>query len=146
MNKLINLDESANLSKTELQQRGSEDANALLAEGFVNALDMIAQGRKAIEYLTAFTKGFDSEARAELSLFGGEKNSLGATFSLGSTGDRIDYDLDPIYLDLKEALKARETLLKVAKYAKENIFDGEGIEVPRLPLKSASREVLKIRL
>lgn len=146
MKNLINIDESARLSKRELQERGASDSQLIQDEGLVNAINMVAMARKAIEYLGAFAKGFDSAARAEVNTYGGEKETLGAVFSIGSTGDRIDYDQDPIYQDLKKALKDRETLLKVAKYAKESIYDGEGIEVPRLPLKSASREVLKVRL
>ena len=146
MSNLINIDESANLSKIELQERGKMDAMSLLDEGFVNALDITAQARKATEYLGAFIKATDSAARMEVAQYGGTRGALGVEFSMGSTGDRINYDLDPIYLELKNKLKAREVLLKVAKNAQENIFDGEGIEVPRLPLKTASREILKAKL
>ena len=146
MSNLLNIDNSAPLSKLELQERGKQDAQSLLDEGYVNALDITAQARKAMEYLGAFIQATDSAARAEVNLYGGEKETLGATFSMGSTGDRINYDLDTVYLDLKERLKEREALLKIAKNAREVIFDGDGAEVPRLPLKSASREVLKVRL
>ena len=145
MDKLLNLDESANLSKEELQERGTADAITILDDGLAEVLEMYAMSRKAIEYLTAFNKGLDPSAREEVS-HGMDVDALGVNFSLSSTGDRIDYEVDEVYLKLKKAVKDREMLLKVAKHAEEYIFDGNGDKVPRLPLKSASKEILRVKL
>jgi len=146
MNNLINIDESSQLSKIELQERGAKDSQDLLDAGYTSPLDMVAQGRKAIEYLTAFVRGFDSAAREQVANNGGESIVLGSIFTLGSTGERLDYDQDPIYAQLKKDLRDREFLLKTAKNAREDIYGGDASQVPRLPLKSASKEILKVRL
>ena len=146
MTKLITIDSVGFLGKQELHAKGGEAARTLMEEGFTDALNLVAMARKASEYMGAFIKELDSDARAEVNLNGGDKETLGAKFSIGSTGDRIDFEVDPIYKAMKAELKARELLLKTAKTMDNPIYDAGGIEVPRLPLKSASREVLKIRL
>ena len=48
-----------------------------------------------------------------------------------NSGDRLQYDEDPIYQELKTKLKNREELLKLAyKQRGTMIFDENGIEVP----------------
>ena len=143
--KLINTQNTKHLNKTELISKGKFDARTTADEGFKDVLEMMAMARKGIEYLTAFVKEIDGDVRGKLP-DSQTITVLGSEFSLGSTGDRIDYEKDANYANLKAQLAERTALLKMAKNAKETIYDGDASEVPRLPLKSASREVLKIRV
>ena len=143
--KLINTQKTKNLSKSELMSKGKFDARTTADDGFKDVLEMMAMARKGIEYLNAFVKEIESDVRGKLP-DSQTITVLGSEFSLGSTGDRIDYEVDPVYAAIKAQLSERAGLLKMAKNAKETIYDGDASEVPRLPLKSASREVLKIRV
>ena len=142
---LINTSNTKHLNKFELDSKGKYDARTMADDGLLDVLEMMAKARKAIQYFTAYTKEIESDVRGKLP-DSQTITVLGSEFSLGSTGDRIDYESDPVYAAIKAKLAERTALLKMAKNAKETIYDGDASEVPRLPLKTASREVLKIKV
>ena len=146
INSIIRFKEIVNLSKRQLSDLGSQHAKTLLDEGYSDAVVLVTQARKAIEFLKGFDAQCDSIAREELTRDGVEMEIYGAKLSLSSTGDRLDYDADPVYKQIKSQLKAREDMLKLARNAAEEFYDGEGIAVPRVPIKSHSKEVLKVKL
>jgi hypothetical protein len=76
-----------------------------------------------------------------------EKNykAYGVEFSTMNTGDRYDYAADPIYADIARQLKEREELLKLALKSANPIYDHEGIEVPKVPVKTFGSEVIKLK-
>ena len=144
---IVLIERAANKNKQELQELGREDAREAMASGDYSPLELVITARKASEYLSAFVKDLDPNAREELlQHYKNEASVLGSKASLGSTGDRPNLEEDPIYKELAEKLKARADLLKLARRSTDPIFDSEGIEVPKVGLKSASREVLKIAL
>ncbi len=135
------------LSKKELQEVAIKDAENKMNEGYSSAIDLTVMLRKAAEYIASYVKALDSVARQELAQENNqEADRLGAKLSLSSTGKRLDYSADPIYNDLQNRLKDREELLKLAHKSKDAIYDQYGAEVMKVPVKYASREVLKIRL
>jgi hypothetical protein len=139
------LDSNMSLNKKELSMHGAEDAKRLIESGNYNAIDIIVKARKVIEYLNGFVKESDSTARTEIINFDENKTEvLGSKVSLGSTGDRLDYESDQEYKELKEQLKHREGLLKLANQSSIDIFDQNGARVPRVPVKTHSKETLKI--
>ena len=144
-NKLIKLKNFEKLSKSDLQAEGKAIARLLLDEGFSDASVMTVQARKALEYLTAFVGEIDSELRDEVHNSGGEMNIFGATLSLSSSGDRLDYEADGVYLELKEALKSRAEWLKRASNTSDEV-KVHGEIIPPVPLKTASKEVIRIKL
>jgi len=62
----------------------------------------------------------------------------GVKFTKVEERNVLDYSTDEVWNDLKNQLKEREELLKVAHKSKENIYDSEGVEVPKCPLKPSS--------
>lgn len=59
-----------------------------------------------------------------------------------NSGNRLQYDEDPIYKEIKEKLKQREELLKLAhKQAGNIIFDENGIEVPVVSILAGKENV-----
>lgn len=59
-----------------------------------------------------------------------------------NSGNRLQYEDDPIYRELKQKLKDREELLKVAhKQAGTIIFDENGIEVPVVSILAGKENV-----
>lgn len=62
----------------------------------------------------------------------------GVKFTKVEGRSSLDYSTDEVWTDLKNKLKEREELLKVAHKSQENIYDSEGVEVPKCPLKPSS--------
>ena len=134
-------------SKQDLHEQGQLKAQDLTEGGQFDAVVLVVQARKATEYLGAFIKELDSQARKEVNEdYNGDADIYGAKISIGSTGDRLDYDKDAEYLRLKDALAERAKWLKIASGNKteEVVLDGEVVKP--VPLKSASKETLRIKL
>jgi hypothetical protein len=77
----------------------------------------------------------------------------GVKFSVQNTGDRMDYEADPIYAALAKKLKDREALLKSALKSDTALFaealdeqTGEvyAQEVPKVPVKTFGKTTLKL--
>jgi hypothetical protein len=66
----------------------------------------------------------------------GGLNLLGCKLSVSNTGDRIQYDKDPIIIE-------RKLLLKTAHSSTGKVFDNDGFLVEKVPVTLGS-EVLKI--
>jgi hypothetical protein len=141
------LDSNMSLNKKELSMHGADDAKTIIESGDYTAIDMIVKARKVIEYLTGFVKELDSTARTEIINFDDSKTEvLGSKVSLSSTGDRLDFEDDPRYLELKMALDHRKELLTIAHKSKMEVFDEQGAQVPSVPIKTHSRETLNIKI
>jgi len=140
---LIKLKEFSILSKHELSVKGSVAARQMMEEGFHDASVLTVQARKAVEYLSSFINELDSDTRAEIK--GDGLEVYGAELSLGSTGDRYDYEQDTEYCRIKKQLAERANWLKMASTSKDEVvIDGAIVEPVRI--KTASRETLRIKL
>jgi hypothetical protein len=134
-----------NASKGEIVGTAQDHANELIESGEHDPLDLLVRARKALAYLETFTKAMDSEARTEMQKYHNKTIVHGAMLQMSSTGDRLDYDQDPTYLLLKRKLKERADMLKqAANNIDALVVDDDGCPVPVVPLKSASRETLKV--
>jgi len=131
------------LSKEQLQSDGSAKARELMEEGYSDASNLTVQARKVMEYLSAFIKELDSDTRAEVN--DQDMDVYGAVLSLSSTGDRYDLEADTEYLRIKGELTERAKWLKIASKSKEEVVLN-GAVVEAVPIKSASKEILKIKL
>lgn len=134
------------LGKIELQTIGEAEAKRLLDEGFVDATKLLVDSKKYVELLTAFNKAVKAAAVVELEQSNGVVGIGTTKITLGNTGDRLDYAADPIYAEMKKTLDDRTALLKLAYKASSAIFDSEGIEVPKVPVKTFGEIVPKISL
>ena len=61
-------------------------------------------------------------------------------------GRILDYEADPVYLDLKEKLKQRKDILDMAYKQKEEFADSNGEVIPKVKIKSYRKESLNVRL
>jgi hypothetical protein len=59
----------------------------------------------------------------------------GVQFAMVNGRRMPQFEEDDTYRELKEKLKSREELLKAAINAKEEIYDSEGVQVPRVSMK-----------
>ena len=67
-----------------------------------------------------------------------------ASFSSG--GALKDYAKDPVYAGISAQLKERKELLDLAFKSKDPIYDADGVEVPKVPVKSYRKDSLRIKL
>ena len=109
MRELISIStEVKHLNKQDLFNQGSEVAVQLLDRGFHDPHELLISARKAQEFLNGHIKTSTDATREKIDEYNGKIEAFGATIEVGSTGDRLDYDKDDTYKDLKRSLKERE--------------------------------------
>ena len=140
---LIIFDFSA-LSKTDIQRVGKNSARKELEQGFNNPLQRFILAKRASEYLESYMSELKPAALNEAEKHGKGTTAFNSKIDIRSTGARYDYEQDPVYVEIAEKLKIRKELLDLALKSKDQIFDSEGVEVPRVPMKSAGATTLAI--
>ena len=130
------------LNKKEIQQLAVDSANALLNEGIQSPLAMYVTCKKIIEYYSTLVDKLKDSATDSGYKFN-KQITLGAKVEIRNTGDKLDYSSDTIYAELEAKLKARKELLNFSyKSYSATIFDEEGIEVQKIPIKTNGVESL----
>jgi hypothetical protein len=131
------------LSKKELEQNGA-DAGFYLSETGEDTLPRYIEISRQIILLEAEKKALKEFALEEALLYGKEGLTLlGAKISVSNSGDRLQYDKDPIIKELKDQIKRREIDVKTATKSSGVLFDSEGVQIDKVPVKFGN-EVLKI--
>jgi L-lysine 2,3-aminomutase len=118
-------------SKKEVVQSAEQLADAMLDSGEVDSADALTRIVKLKDYLDTLEKKLRSDLESDM--VHGEKivkENVSFQFSEGSK--RLNSEQDPMYQALKQAIKEREELLKVAQHSTAPIYDSEGIEVPKV--------------
>jgi hypothetical protein len=130
------------MSKKEIIAQAEANARELLDKGEVNEFDSLA----AAERLKYFADYFQKQIRKGIDTLP-EKTykRSGVEFSLRNTGDRLDYAQDELFAQLTEKLKQRKDLLNLAYKSNESIYDNEGVEVPKVGIKTHGGEVLTLK-
>lgn len=137
----------SNLNKLELKELGERNASLVIEEGLLDAPRVLIQARKAQEYLKSYISGLDYQTRAEVTNDPDFwKFTDGVELTLGSTGDRLDYSKDVVWANLSKLMKAREADLKLSHKTKHEMVTEDGDIIPKVPVKSPSKEVLKVKL
>lgn len=107
------------------------DIIQMVNDGMVNPLDLQIKLKVINEITEMINKSCKGLALDEAYKSKSQGEYLGHKIEIRNSGDRLCYEDDPIYTDLKNKLKARENLLKTAyKNTGTIIFDEDGIEVP----------------
>lgn len=128
------------ITKKEIVVKAKDDVKTMVDSGEVDIAEAVIDATRLSEYLKVFV----SELRNHVDDKYDKYECKGVKLTFKGTGDRLDYECDEVYTELKERLKEREELLKLAYKSKGMIFDSEGVEVPRVGLKSASKQTLNI--
>lgn len=131
--------QGSQLNKKAVKLRGQQDALELLNEGNEDLTLVASQLAKMQEYLTEFNKVIKKNLVPD--------EAHGVKIELSHTGDRLNYEEDEVYSNLKAQLKERELLLKMSHKSKGIILeeDNETI-VPKVGIKTHSAEVIKLTL
>lgn len=121
-------------NKKEIQFSAKEFITDVLDSGNSDKFELFAQAKRMSEALEVVT----TELLKSLPQENFEAFGLKGTYRNG--GDTVNFKDDPVWSDLQKALKEREELLKVALKSGAEIYDSEGIQVPKVsttPRKSS---------
>jgi ABC-type phosphate transport system auxiliary subunit len=119
-----------------------------IAEGNTRPLPAFIQA-KALDFISKeIIKRTKDMAIEEAQTFGKDETFNGASFQVKSTGERLNYEDDVVYKELKQQLKEREQLLKDAykMYKKGQVLvdDRTGELVPVVEIKVESQTTLSV--
>jgi len=128
------------MTKKEVQKKAEEDVKRIMAEGSTKIAEAMIDTTRLAEYLVNVAKHLKKHVGEKYDKY----EVKGSKFSFRGTGDRLDYDQDEVYASIKESLKQREELLKLAFKSKDMLFDSEGVEVPKVGVKTPSKQTLVI--
>ena len=141
------LDLIALTSKQLTKQSLNEWAAAmiqLIEYGELNALEAHAKAKAVVAALTDVIKATEDLAQDEAAKYGGKTfQAFGAQVTLKDGSVTPDYAQDPVWVQMKEALKTREDLLKTAMKTKdvEIIDTNTGEVVPKVQPKYAKSSI-----
>lgn len=121
-------------TKKEIINHSSKFIKDILDKGEKDKFELFAQAKRMSEALEVVTaKLLESLPQENFEAFG-----LKGTYRNG--GETINYMEDRTYAELKAKLTEREALLKLARNSSSEIYDYEGIQVPKVsstPRKSS---------
>jgi hypothetical protein len=130
------------MTKKELELAGIQKAAEMMAEGEMDEFKALASA----ERLKTFAEAFAKQVRKDIvNLPEKQYKAFGVEFSMSNTGDRYDYSKDPVYAGIEKQLNQRQELLKLAIKSDTPIYDSEGIEVPKVGVKTYGSEVIKLK-
>ena len=130
------------LAKADLQKVATRIFN-LIEAGQMGALEAFAIAKGLRWVSDQIIKNAEEEATGEGFQYNKEDRSIyGAKFAYVEGGALYDYEADPEYKELSDALKARKALLDSAKKAGKQILEeGELIDPP--PIKGYKKNYLR---
>ena len=107
---------------------------SLIEDGELNPLEAHAKAKAIVAALTDVIKSTEDLAQDEAAKYGSKTfEAFGAQVTLKEGAVTPDYAQDPVYVQMKEALKAREDLLKTAMKTKDaqiiDTYTGEVVPV-----------------
>ena len=118
---------SPDFSKKQAEQTGIEMIERLFEEGNEDPIQVFSN----LARLKTVVDSADKKLRERLTL-SGESSWNGVKFTPKNGAKKLNYDEDPVYVELSRKVKDREALLKTAHDSKDVIFDSEGCEVPKV--------------
>jgi hypothetical protein len=107
---------------------------SLIEDGELNPLEAHAKAKAIVAALTDVIKSTEDLAQDEAAKYGSKTfEAFGAQVTLKEGAVTPDYAQDPVWVQMKEALKSREDLLKTAMKTKDaaiiDTYTGEVIPV-----------------
>lgn len=133
---LSNINKIASLSKKEITKQAEEQINLIINEGFQDPLEALVLIKRIKDYVDLVEKGirknYDLKESVEL---------FGAKVSKVSGRKMVQYKEDQVYETLEQDLKNRKDLLDLALKSNKQIFDDEGVEIPKVSVKYASDSI-----
>ena len=130
----------SNLNKGQLEAMAIDTEKKYLES--TDPLEILQFAKKLLYFATEFKEEAEKEAKLVWETYKIDYPSMSYT-----TGGTIyNWDKDPVYASIKLMLEQRTELLKTAVKMKDPIFDSEGIEVPKCPIKGYRKDSINVKL
>jgi hypothetical protein len=108
----------------------------------VDALEALEFAKK----LKHFSETLVNEAEIEAKLVWDQLKGDYPQMNYTQGGAIYNYSADPVYADLAAKLKERKTLLDTAVKLSDDVFDSEGVEVPKIPIKNYRKDSINVKI
>ena len=116
----------ATFTKKEAQATGANLANEIAENGNVSKHEALANLLRLNEVISSAIEVLKSKVSDEKTIV------LGVEFTPNNGRAMMQYKDDSVWYELSEKLKERENLLKLATNSKDEIYDNEGVQVPKV--------------
>jgi len=135
-----------NVSKAEIKQIYSDLVKDEAERGFTDMKKLYIKLGIHAEGLKAALLECKESALNELEFQDNGKFQIGnCTLETMNSGDKLDYEKDPIFKQINQELHERQKLLKMSKRTKAIIVDEiTGEEVPKVPVKTPGKITAKL--
>jgi hypothetical protein len=123
------------------------EANKVIAnvkDGNMSALEAHLFAKALIKISVDIIKETLKEAENEVAVYEKGSGIKGAKFSIANVPDVYDFDFDLEYYNLQLKANERKQMLKEAIKSSGTIIDGDGIEVPKCPVKTYGGTTIKV--
>ena len=142
LRELENLTYDYTFTKKEAKSQGVKTAKDIIERAEKDPFEVLSNVVRLKEFINAFETEFKKADAFEQ--IDKNYNKNGVEFSTRNSGDRLDYEKDVVYKDLKKQLDDRTALLKLAYKSKDVIYDSDGADVPKVPIKTHGKNSLVI--
>jgi hypothetical protein len=133
-----------NSTKHEIQELAENSIENVL-NGEASALEKFIENKKLEEYHKRVSEAVKPEAIIERELYNEKRlNKHGAFIELSNTGDRLDYSHCPKWCEARDILKEIEHDLKMSAKTKHEVVDCNGEIVPKVPVKTHGKQIIKV--
>jgi hypothetical protein len=122
-------------NKKEVEFSAKQFASKLIEAGEVDKYEAFTQAVRMSNALEIIKDEIKSHLPKEKHI------AFGVEISPISGRTMIQFQDDEMWQQLKHKLQQREELLKLALKSDENIYDSEGVEVPKVSVKYASDSI-----
>ena len=146
MEGLILTDEMNTMSKAEIISAAQSFVSHIAESGDVNPLEMYIKIKRFDLLVSSVVENLKSLAKKEAEKYGKSFSLLGANCTITNGRTLLDYDSDGVYSSLSKKLNDRKKFLELAYKSSDVIFDSEGVEVPKVKIKSDTKDSLTINL
>ena len=141
----MDLKQLLQLKKEDIVAMAQQDVDNNIQGGYTLGVESLAMYKKLMLYAETALKQSANYAINEIDNYdNAETKFMGVKVWKTNTGDRLDYDQDITHAELKAKLKERADLLKHAHKMSDQIYDSEGVAVPKVAVKTHGKEVISI--
>jgi hypothetical protein len=128
------------LSKGQLEAMAIDTVRKQMEN--VSPMESLIFAKKLKYFTDVLLKEAETEAKQ---VWDNEKESYpNCTYNDG--GFLLDYDQDPVHKELSDKRKERKELLNAAFKIKEYIVDEDGVQVPKVKIKSYRKPSIHVKL
>ena len=136
-----------NLKKRQIEDIAKGDVESHLSKGNMDPLETQIFFKRLKAYVDKFIQQNENFAIEEFHKYH-EKTveKVGAEVNYIEGGSIPDYSQDLVYAELKEALDKRKSLLDLVYKTGQELYDDDGVKIPKVKTKTFKKSSLTVRI